>query len=113
MANLLINVHSIATTEICYKKLNCQFKLKLGTQANSDMQNSMVVLTFSVSNWKFPSWENLVKTNQNCQFKLKFCTYNSGQNIVKLYNIFVQIPFTTSKRKLDIQYIKLGIRVAL
>ena len=28
--------------------------------------------------------------------------YNSGHNILELYNILVQIRFTTSKRKLDI-----------
>ena len=39
-------------------------------------------------------------------------TYNPGHNILKLYNILVQIRFTTSKRKLYIQHTKLGTRVA-
>ena len=39
-------------------------------------------------------------------------TYNPGYNILQLYNILVQIRLTTTKRKLDIQYSKLGIRVA-
>ena len=39
-------------------------------------------------------------------------SYNPGHNVLELYNILVQIRFTTSKRKLDIQYSKLGIRVA-
>ena len=39
-------------------------------------------------------------------------TRNSGYNILELYNILVKIRFTTSKRKLDISYSKLGIRVA-
>ena len=30
------------------KNQNCQFKLTCGTQTNSNMQNSMVVFTFSV-----------------------------------------------------------------
>ena len=38
--------------------------------------------------------------------------YNPGHNILELYNIFVQVPFTTSKTKLDIYYSKLSIRVA-
>ena len=38
--------------------------------------------------------------------------YNPGHNILELYNILVQIRFTTSKRKLDNQYSKLGTRVA-
>ena len=37
--------------------------------------------------------------------------YNPGHNILELYNILVQIRFTTSKTKLD-NYSKLGIRVA-
>ena len=39
-------------------------------------------------------------------------SYNPGCNILELYNILVQIRFTTSERKLDIQYSKLGIGVA-
>ena len=38
--------------------------------------------------------------------------YNPGHNILELYNILVQIRFTTSKGKLDIWYSKLGIGVA-
>ena len=37
---------------------------------------------------------------------------NHGHNILDLYNILVQIRFTTSKMKFDIQVSKLGIRVA-
>ena len=39
-------------------------------------------------------------------------TYNPGHNILQLYNILLQTRFITSKRKLDVQYSKLGIRVA-
>ena len=38
--------------------------------------------------------------------------YSPGHNILELYNILAQIQFTTSKRKLDIKYRKLGIKVA-
>ena len=31
---------------------NCQFKMKFGTYINSNMQNSMVVFSFSVLDWK-------------------------------------------------------------
>ena len=34
--------------QIWSKYRNCQFKLKFGTQSNSNIQNSVVVLTFSV-----------------------------------------------------------------
>ena len=43
------------------KNQNCQFKLKLGTQANSNMQNSMLVPTLYVLDWKRYFWANLVK----------------------------------------------------
>ena len=35
------------------KNQNCQFKLKFGTRTNSDMQNSLVMFTFSVLDWKY------------------------------------------------------------
>ena len=48
------------------------------------------------------------------EFKTRICyAYNPGHNILELYNIFVEIQFTTSKTKLNIQYSKLGIRVTL
>ena len=37
---------------------------------------------------------------------------NLGHNILKLYNVVVQILLTTSKRKPDIYYSKLCVRVA-
>ena len=37
---------------------------------------------------------------------------NLGHNILELYNVLVQIRLTTSKTKRDIEYSKLGIRVA-
>ena len=42
----------------------------------------------------------------------KDSTYNPGHNILKLYNILVQIQFTTSKTKLGISYSKLSRQVA-
>ena len=38
---------------------------------------------------------------ENCRNR-SVCIYNPGHNIMELYNILVQIRFTTSKRKLDI-----------
>ena len=55
------------------KKWNWQFKLKFGTQFNSNMQNSMLILTFCF--WsEILFLGNLVQKIANCQFKLKFCT---------------------------------------
>ena len=48
----------------------------------------------------------------NADTLIYFWNYNSGHNILELYNILVPIRFATSKRKLDILYSKLGIRVA-
>ena len=41
-----------------------------------------------------------------------YLTYNLDHNILELYNILVQIRFTISKTEFDIQYSKLGMRVA-
>ena len=38
-------------------------------------------------------------------------SYNARHNILELRNILVQIRFTTSKTKVDVQYSKLGIQV--
>ena len=43
------------------KNHNCQFKLKFATETNSNMQNSMVVFTFSVLDGKHHFWANLVQ----------------------------------------------------
>ena len=43
------------------KNQNCQFKLKVGTQTNSNWQNSMVVFTFFVLDGKYPFWANLIQ----------------------------------------------------
>ena len=43
--------------------------------------------------------------------KTKFSD-NLGHNILEIYNILVQVRFTTCKTKLYIYYSKLGIRVA-
>ena len=40
---------------------NCQFKLRFGTKTNSNMQNSMVVFTLSVFDWKYYFWANLIQ----------------------------------------------------
>ena len=47
---------------------NYQFKLKFGTCTNLNMQNSMVMFTFSVLNKKFGP------KIQNCLFKVKVST---------------------------------------
>ena len=44
------------------KNQSCQFKLKFGTQNNSNQQNSIVKFTFSEFNRKYPFWVNLVQT---------------------------------------------------
>ena len=60
--------------EFEHKIRNYQFKLKPGALTNLNMQNSMAMFTFSVLDWKYPFWVNLVQKHQNCQFKLNFGT---------------------------------------
>ena len=40
---------------------NCQFKLKIGTKTNLDMQNPVLLFTFSVFDWKDPFQANLIQ----------------------------------------------------
>ena len=49
------------------KHKNCQFKLKFGTETNSNMQ----IFTFFVSDRNSPFLDIFSPKNQNCQFKLK------------------------------------------
>ena len=56
------------------KKNQCQCKLTFGTLANSNIQNSRVILTFCIFDWKIPFLGKLGPKNKNCQFKLKFKT---------------------------------------
>ena len=46
------------------KTQNYQFKLKFDTSTNSNMQNSMVMLTFSAFDRKYSCWANLVLFSQ-------------------------------------------------
>ena len=43
------------------KYQNCHFKLKFGMYSNSNMENSMVIFNFSIFDWKYPFWVNLVQ----------------------------------------------------
>ena len=43
------------------KSQNFQFKLKFGTSTNSNIHNSMVVFNFSVLDWEYHFWANLVQ----------------------------------------------------
>ena len=47
------------------KNTNCQFKLKFGSQTNPNMQDSMVMFTFSISDRKCP-----FSTNGSTESKL-------------------------------------------
>ena len=55
-----------------FRYRNCQFELKFGTFINLNMQNSMMVLTFSIFDRKYLFWGKFGPKNQNCQFELKF-----------------------------------------
>ena len=40
---------------------SCQFRLKFGTKTNLNMQNSVVVPTSAVLDWKYPFCANLIQ----------------------------------------------------
>ena len=64
---------------------NCKFKLKPGTQTNSNKQNSKVVSTFPVLDQKYPFWANLVQKIKIVSFSwnlvprlIWICKFNGG-----------------------------------
>ena len=58
--------------QIWSKKSNCQFKLKFGTKTNPIIQNSMVVLTFSVLDRKYPFLLSLLPFGSR-EFEIASC----------------------------------------
>ena len=54
------------------KNQNCHFKLKIGTNTNSNMQSSVVMLTFSIFNMKYPFWAYLVQKTKNVSLSWNF-----------------------------------------
>ena len=70
------------------KYQNCQFKLKFGTQTNSNMQNSKVIITFSVLPLKYPFWANLVKKN-----KIVSLSWNLVARLIWMQNLMVVFTF--------------------
>ena len=59
------------------------------------MQNSMMLFTFFVFEWKYLFWANLVQKNQNFHFKLKFGTYTNSN----MQNSMVMFIFLVFDRK--------------
>ena len=57
----------------------CQFKLKFCTQTNSNMQNSMVMFTFSVFDRKYPFWTNLIS-----KFKIVSLEWNLICGLIRI-----------------------------
>ena len=54
------------------KTQNCQFKLKYNMQANSNMQNSVAMFTFSFFQPEILCLGKFFPVNWNCQYKLEF-----------------------------------------
>ena len=64
------------------KNHNYQFKMKFGTEISLNIQNSMVVFTFSVLDWKYPSWANLVQ-----KIKIISLTWNLVSWLIRICRI--------------------------
>ena len=79
-------------------------------------------MAYNLAYWQFFDRTNILKQNQHFYYKFKSSlevqmekrkvSDNLSHNTFGLYNILVPERFTTNKTKLDIQYRKLGIRVA-
>ena len=76
--------------QICSKNQNLQFKLNFSTYTNSNVQNSTVMYSFSIFDWKYPFWTSFAKI-QNCLFKVKFGTWTNSnmQNSMVMFTFFI------------------------
>ena len=64
------------------KNQNRQYKLKFGTWSNWNMQDSVVMFTFSVFYWKCPFWVNLVQ-----KIKIANLSWNLAQRLIQIRRI--------------------------
>ena len=48
------------------KNQNCQFRLKFGTKTNSNIQNSMLMISFSVLDQKYTFWGKFGTKIKSC-----------------------------------------------
>ena len=61
------------------KNQNYEFKLKFGTETDSNMQNSMELFTFSVIHRKHSFWANLVQ-----KIKIVSLSWNLVPNLMRI-----------------------------
>ena len=61
----------------------------------------MMALTFSFFDWIYLSLDKFSSKNKNCQFRLKFGACNQFHNILKLFDVLPNFPFTTSEKMGD------------
>ena len=89
------------------KNQNTLFELKFGTYTNSNMQISIMLITFSVLDSEYTFRENSIK-NHHCQFKLRFGTYTNlnMQHSNAAFSIFMHIQY-------EYAYIFLSINATL
>ena len=78
---------------------NTVVSVGLGTKKFNIVSNNhgskRVIFPFSTGNTLFEQiWS---KKNQNCQFKLKLDTYNHFHNILRLFDVLSNFPFTSSE----------------
>ena len=64
------------------KNQNCQFRPKVGDKTNPNMQNLMMMFTFSDFDYKYPSWANLVHI-----FKIVCSKWNLIQRLIWICKI--------------------------
>ena len=84
----LFYIKNIFLGKLGAKNQNHQFKLKFDTYTNSNMQNSVVVFTFSALDRDSFFLANLVGKGKNSLFKLKFGT-KTNYNFSTIQSMFI------------------------
>ena len=87
------------------KNQNCQLKLKYGIGTNSNMQNSLVMFTFSVFNWKYFAgqiswkyldWKYQFDANLVQKIKIVCLSWNLVPRLIWICRIQWWVLFTLS-----------------
>ena len=107
--DFMFQIGSTLFEQICSKNQNRQFKLKFGTSTNSNVQNSIMMFTFSVLGWEYLFRAYLVQKKQNCQFKLEFGTQTNSN----IKNSMVMLIFSAFEFDGDVPRFFLDIRNTL
>ena len=79
------------------KNRNCQIKIEFGTQTDSNIKNSVVMLIFSVFDWKYP-FLGKINFKKSILFVELIFRAQTNQNMQNLMVIFIFFFFSVDQK---------------